>query len=59
MTMECRKYLAQEIKTFISEKTANTLFSLKIKHITEVCHFIEQKKTSKSNFSDGEIFFDV
>ena len=26
---------------------------------SEVCHFIEQKKTSKSNFSDGEIFFDV
>ncbi len=30
-----------------------------VKTITEVCRFLEQKKTSKSNFSDGEIFFDA
>ena len=25
--------------------------------ISEVCHFLEQKKTSKNNFSDGEKIF--
>ena len=24
---------------------------------SEVCHFLEQKRTSKNNFSDGEKFF--
>ena len=47
------KGLVNEI--YVDDKVEDYIVNI----ISEVCHFLEQKRTSKSNFSDGEIFFDV
>ena len=49
-----KKLLCLLEKEEVKNKETNYVFYRRFK--SEVCHFIEQKKTSKSNFSDGEIF---
>ena len=45
---QTQTYLLNKLKEFDGEIE---------QFITEVCHFLEQKKTSKNNFSDGKKFF--